>query len=101
MTSPMIVNFTCSAGEDLFTNTTIKDQISKHFGSDTLNSILKGNAGMVITVFPETETKIKFSSDDNWQDFILKKVYSSSGIIYPKHCYIKDAITGTLSIQVQ
>lgn len=103
MTSPMNISFlTTTADYDLFKNSIIRTQIEKHFGSSILESIDKGNAGMIVTVYVDTESKIKFLLEDNYQNFLVKKIYSSSGIIFPKHCYIKDtAISGTLSIQIQ
>jgi hypothetical protein len=101
MTSPMNIKFTCAAGEDLFANASIINQITKHFGTSILSSIQNGNAGMNLTIFVDSATGVKFNSDDEFQCCILDKVYSSSGIIYPKHLYVQNAVSGTLSIQVQ
>lgn len=101
MTAPMNIKFTSTAGEDLFLNATIINQIEKHFGESTLKSIYNGNAGMSITIFVDSPTGIKLRESDEYQVCILDKVYSTNGIVYVKHIFIENAVSGTLSIQVQ
>jgi hypothetical protein len=100
----MIIEFTTtSADYDLFQSTNIQDQIKKHFGESYIDSIAQGNTGMKLTVFVNSDstTGIKFNINDNYQSFIRNIVYSRSGIIYPKNCYIKDSgISGQLMIQI-
>jgi hypothetical protein len=103
MTLPMNSKFSTTTNNyDLLADATIVDQITKHLGDGIYNSILKGNARLSFTVFVNSTTQIKFTEDDNWQDFIVDKVYSSNSVGYPKHIYIKDTgITGLLSLQVE
>lgn len=101
-TYPMNIRFTTtSADYDLLADTVILDGILKHYGSSVVDSIKQGNVQMNVTVFVDSETKIKFDLNDNYQEFIMRLVYSSNGYVYPKHIYIQDSsISGMLSIQI-